>query len=202
MGAADAKFASYPPSPLKLPVTDKAMSCTSSFDLPGSKLHHPSPANPYQSMAAYTTEATFPHSYPTTTTHSSAFAMKQNGDYTDSYGGYSSAMQGLKSQVSGMSGPPASGQQSLSHSWPFYGLSSRSMTSQMTSERSPMVKQEMAPSPSPSHHPLLGSFSPKSAWLPSSSEPQCTSPSFGLSSQVPATYATSGHYATTANPYR
>ena len=137
MGTADAKFASYPPSPLKLPVTDKAMSCTSSFDLPGSKLHHPSPANPYQSMAAYTTEATFPHSYPTSNTHSSAFAMKQNGEYTDSYGGYSSAMQGLKSQVSGMSGTPVSGQQSLGHSWPFYGLSSRSMTSQMTSERSP-----------------------------------------------------------------
>ena len=194
MGTADAKFASYPPSPLKLPVADKAMSCTSSFDLPGSKLHHPSPANPYQTM----TEATFPHSYPTSTTHSSAFAMKQNGDYTDSYGGYSSAMQGLKSQVSGMSSNPASGQQSFGHSWPFYGLSSRPMTSQMPSERTPMVKQEMTSSTSPSHHPLLGSFSPKSAWLPTSSEPQCTSPSFGLSSQVPVTYATSGPYILTA----
>ncbi len=186
-------------------MADKAMSCTSSFELPGSKLHHPSPANPYPGMA-YTTEATFPHSYPTASTHSSAFGMKQNGEYsTDSYGGYSSAMQGLKSQVSGIpGGNPASaaGQQSLGCSWPFYGLPGRSMTSQMTSERTPMVKQEVTSSASPSHHPLLGSFSPKSAWLPSSSEAQCTSPSFGLSNQVPVTYATSGHYASAGNPYR
>ena len=202
MGTPDAKFASYPPSPLKLPVADKAMSCTSSFDLPGSKLHHPSPANPYQTMAAYTTEATLAHGYTSVTTHSSAFTMKQNVEYADNYGGYSSAMPGLKSQVNSMSGNPASGQQSLGCSWPFYGLPSRPMTSQVTSDRSPIVKQEMTPSPSPSHHPLLGSFSPKSAWLSSSSEPQSTSPSFGLSTQVPVTYASSGHYATTGNPYR
>ena len=207
MTGGDGKY-SYPPSPLKLPVTDKAMSCTSSFELPGAKLHHPSPSAAYpQAMTGYpSTEASFPHGYNTAgTTPSSAFSMKQNGEYsTDAYSGYSSAVQGFKGQVTSMpanvvTGVP--GQQPLGSSWPFYGLSGRPMSSPVAPSDRSGVKQEVTSHSPPSHHPLLSSFSPKSAWLPSSSDIPATSYSYS-SAQVGSTnYATAG-FASAGNPYR